>query len=276
MSLDRVSQHSKDETELRNARQLIDALMCGSINLFQMGVRKKSKGHLQGRFRLDAVSFAVEHFMGTRQLNGTEVEVVVDFEKTMLIDEQSETAKRLWDQDLLHVEIAQQMGCIPPYVTKLIQHWHDKRGLPRPNNKSRRKQLEKKQMKLPLYKQIANDVVDLMKSGFSNLEISRRLKTNDCNVAKAIKWWHETRGLPVPTSADRRQQKLTRAKSMLSDGLLIKDIAKELGYTPRGLKLALDKDAKASGEAIPDGRSRRGNASAGQKANGNQPDSNAA
>lgn len=125
-------------------------------------------------------------------------------------------------------------------------------------------------------KLIANDVVEHMKSGHSNLEISRRLNTNDCNIGKAIKWWHQTRDLPVPTSVDRRQQKLNRAKSMLDGGVLIKDIAKELDYSPRGLKLALEKDARDNGTVIADGRTRRGNANAGTTANGNdRADSNA-
>ena len=67
-----------------------------------------------------------------------------------------------------------------------------------------------------------------------------------------IKWRHETRDLPVPTSADCRQQKLSRVKAMLDDGVPIKDIAKKLGYSPRGLKLALEMDAAENGTGIAD------------------------
>ncbi len=268
-----------DETKLRNGRRVVDDLTGGILALHQMGERTKSKGHLQARFQVDAVAFAVERMTGLRIVESkTARDVVIDFKKPKLIDEQSETAKRLWDQGLLHVDIAKQMGCIPPYVTKLIQHWHDTRGLARPNNKSRRKRLDKKQSKTPLYNMIANEVVELMKSGLSNLEIARRLKTNDFNVAKAIKWWHEMRCLPVPNATVRRQQKLARAQLMLDEGKLIKDIAKELGYSPRGLKLALDKDAADHGRDISDVRQRRGNAKSGETANGGrtQPDTDAA
>lgn len=268
-----------DETKLRNGRRVVDDLTGGILSLHQMGEREKSKDHLQARLQIDTIVFAVERLTGLRIVESkTARDVVIDFKKPKLIDEQSEIAKRLWDQGLLHVDIAKQMGCIPPYVTKLIQNWHDSRGLERPNNKSRRKLLEKKQTETPLYKTIANDVVGLMKSGLSNLEISRRLKTNDFNVAKAIKWWHETRNLPVPNAKDRRQQKLARAQAMLDEGKLIKDIAKELGYSPRGLKLALEKDATNHGRIVPDGRQRRGNAKSGEIANGGgtQPNADAA
>ena len=78
------------------------------------------------------------------------------------------------------------------------------------------------------------------------------------------------RSLPVPTAAGRRQKKLVRAKVMIDDGILLKDIASELGYSPRGLKLALDSDATENGNCMADGRQRRGNARAGNVANGNR------
>ena len=73
----------------------------------------------------------------------------------------------------------------------------------------------------------------------------------------------------MPTAADRRNQKLGRAMSMLDDGALLIDVANELDYSPRGLKLALDKYAEDNGDATMDFRSRRGNAKSGTSANGN-------
>ena len=67
-----------------------------------------------------------------------------------------------------------------------------------------------------------------------------------------IKWRQATRDLPVPTLADCRQQKLSRVKAMLDDGVLIKDIAKTLGHSPRGLKLALEMDAAENSTGIAD------------------------
>ncbi|GAA4464543.1 recombinase family protein [Novipirellula rosea] len=260
---------TKDETELRNGRRIIDDLIGGTIELHQIGKRVKSKGYLQGRFQIDTVAFAVERLTGMRLVESSAFrDAVIDYKRTMLIDEQSETAKRLWEDGLLHVEIAEQMGCIPPYVTKLIQHWHDQRGLPRPNNKKRRKSLKNKQQRTPLYKQIANQVQELMEAGLSNLEIARLTKTSDTNVAKAIKWWYEKRDLPVPTAADRRNQKLRRAMSMLDGGALLTDVANELDYSARGLKLALNKYAEDNGDETIDFRSRRGNAKSGGSANG--------
>ncbi len=183
---------AENDEQLRLARRLIEDLITGKILLYQQGERKQGHGWLQGRVMANIVSVLVKRLTGISLEAGEtdQIEVVIDYQKSKLIDEQSETAKRLWDEGLLGVQIAKQMGCIPPYVTKLLQHWFDKRGIPRPNIKSRRIQLENKQTKLPFYKQIANDVHELMGKGHSNLEIARQLKTNDCNVSKAITWWH--------------------------------------------------------------------------------------
>jgi DNA-binding CsgD family transcriptional regulator len=266
---------SEDETQMRNARRIIDALTGGRIELFQMGERKKSQGWLQGRFTVDVLSVAIAKLTGVRLVNdaGDQLEVVVDYRATKLIDEQANEAKRLWDQGLLNKQIAQQMGCSPAYVTKLLHHWFDSRGLPRPDGRRRRAHLQDKQTDLPLYKQLADPIVQLLETGLSNLAISRQLKTSDATVAKAIKWWYDSRELPVPFAADRRRKMLVQAKAMYDNGKLIKDIAPKFGYTARGLKLALLEYFAELGETMPDGRSRRGNAGSGESANGhNDPD----
>lgn len=266
---------SKDVSLLRKIRLSMEGIVQGKIEVHQMGERSKSKGWLQGRLRIDVAGFVVKELTGVGCGDSNTVqEVTIDFKKVDPIDEESETAKRLWDDGLLNKAIAQQMDCSPAYVTKLIQHWHDKRGLMRPNNKRRRKQLESKQIKVPSYMEIANQVHELMIAGHSNLEIGRVLGVSDATVARAIKWWHEKRGLPVPTASDRRQLKLLRAKKMLAEGMLVTDVAAKLDYTPRGLKMALAKFAADNGEAAPDFRSRRGNAKAGSSANGKKTDSN--
>ena len=268
----------QDDSNFRLARRLIDDLLVGRITLTQIGERKKARGWLRGHLTISVVDLVVKRLTGIVADGTDPISLQIDYKKSMLIDEQSETAKRFWDEDLLHVEIAEQMGCIPPYVTKLIQHWHDKRELPRPNNKKRRKSLENKQRRMPKYKKIANQAIKLMEAGHSNLEIARQTKTSDTNVAKAIEWWHEKRTLPTPTAADRRNQKLKRAMSMLDGGALLTDVANELDYTPRGLRLALDKWARDNDRETVDFRSRRGNAKSGASANGksSRPDCDAA
>lgn len=265
-----ASASAETKDQMRTARRTIDELTGGKIELFQMGERKKCRGWLQGRFCVDVVSFAIGKLTGApiASKDGDRLEVVIDYRAPALIDEQADEAKRLWDQGLLNKLIAQEMGLLPSYITKLIHHWHDVRNLPRPDNRRRRAELERKQIKTPKYKQIADKVSNLVDKGCSNLAIARNLNVSDATVCKAITWWFKSRGLPVPTAADRRSKMLAKARVMLHHGMLIKDIAAELGYSPRGLKLALVEYLAELGETMPDGRSRRGNATSGELANG--------
>ena len=84
-----------------------------------------------------------------------------------------------------------------------------------------------------MYKQIADDVVCLVDT-LANLAIAEEFRTSDVTVAKAIAWWFKSRGLPVPTAADRRLKMLRRGKQMYDDGMLIKDIAVKLGLFGAG------------------------------------------
>jgi hypothetical protein len=100
------------------------------------------------------------------------------------------------------------------------------------------------------------------------LAIARHFRTSDFTVRKASDFWYTSQQLAVPTAKDRRQMKLRRAKKLYEDGILIKDIAPEVGYSPRGLKLILKEFYEELGETMPDGRARRGNAKSGQRASG--------
>jgi site-specific DNA recombinase len=179
---------AETDEEMRAARRIIDELTGGRIELFQMGERKAQRGWLQGRFCVDVVAVASTKLTGVQLAgdDGGPLKVVIDYRAPLLIEEQADEAKRLWDQGLLNKEIAEQMGCLPSYVTKLIHHWFDSRHLPRPDGRRRRAQLVNKQMTTPAYKQLADQVVRLAEEGYSNLAIGRQLKVSDFTVAKAI------------------------------------------------------------------------------------------
>ena len=257
-----------DESDRIHA--IIADLTGGQIELFQMGERKAQRGWLKGRFYADVVSVAIDRLSGFHLARdgSNRLEVVIDYREPLHIDAQADEAIKLWDEGLLNKQIAVQMGCNRSYVTKLIHHWFDSRNLPRPDGRQRRAQLDNKQVTMPAYKELSDEVVQLVEAGKSNLAIAKQLKTSDVTVAKAIGWWYQSRDMKVPTAADRRLKKLQQAKELYDGGMLIKDIAAELDYTPRGLKLALDKYLKELGDGMSDGRARRGNANAGESASG--------
>lgn len=265
---------AETDEEMRVARRIIDDMTGGRIDLYQMGERKAQRGWLQGRFTVDVVSVAFSRLTGVRISveNAPTLEVVIDYRRPRLYDEQMEEAKRLWDQGLLNKVIARKMNRSEAYITMLIHRWFTSRGLPCPDGRKRRAEVVDKQVDTPVYKELADDVVPLVEQGYSNLEIARQFHTSDVTVGKAIKWWFTSRGLPVPTAADRRRSMLLRAKTMYESGRLLNDIAAELRYSPRGLKLALQSLYTELREDMPDGRTRRGHAAVGETANGRQRD----
>lgn len=261
---------AETDEQMNNARRIIDELTGGRIELFQRGERKAQRGWLQGRFHLDLVNVAFGKLTGL-QVSDDEsalLEVTIDYRPERLVDEQMNEAKRLWDQGLLNKVIARRMNRSTAYITMLIQRWFESQGLPCPDGRKRRKEVANKQVEEPVYKQLSDEVVDLMEQGWSNLALARRFATSDATIAKAICWWFGSRGMAVPNGKDRRDKVLRRAKALLIEGRLMKDIAAEIGYSPRGLKLALESYCAESGESLPDGRTRRGNASSGENASG--------
>lgn len=243
------------------ARRIINELTGGRIELFQMGERKAQRGWLQGRFQMNLVEVVFGRLTGVSVPidNPAPMEITIDYRRAFLIDEQMEEAKRLWDQGLLCKSIARKMDRSKAYVTMLIQRWFSSRGLPCPDGRKRRAEVADKQVETPAYKEMADEVVVLVDQGWSNLAIARQLRSSDTTIGKAIAWWFQSRRLPVPTADERRRKSLLRAKDMLEAGRLLKDIAAELSYTPRGLKLGLKALYAELGEAMPDGRRLRWN-----------------
>jgi hypothetical protein len=264
---------AEDDAELRLARRLIDELTGGRIELYQMGEREAYQGWLQGRFQVDLGAVAVQKLTGTLTLESSQegqTEVVIDYQRPRVIDEQAEKVMQLWHQGLLYQEIGGALGLRKSRVTKLVQHWFDSRGLPRPNGHRRRAELEQLHGKTPEYQQIADKVVELAQAGHRDAEIARQLHVSDTSVAKAHGWWYKSRRLPVPTTAERRDAVLARAIGMIESGRLIRDIAREVGYSARGLTIALKKYLGEKDKSLPDGRKLRGNARSGHLANGSR------
>lgn len=263
---------SANETELRNARRIIDEITGGSIEILQMGDRVKHKGWLQGHFPIRIISFAVQQLMGIRIREASSGQIAtIDYRKSKFIDEQAEIAKGLWDAGLLCKEISQRMVVARSRVTKLLQHWFDQKQIPRPNGKKRAKEINGTRRALPTYQRIAIRACQLMEDGHSNLSIAKELITSDATVAKAIAWWHSEQKLRIPTASVRRNKILTRALTLMREGKLLKDIAKDIGRSERWLTLSLRDFASLQGESMLDGRSRRGNAKSGSLANGTKP-----
>jgi len=251
------------------AREIIDLLTGGRIELEQMGERKPQKGWLRGHFKVSLLSVLVDRLIGvSATVADEEIEVMIDYRPPVPYEAEAEQALGLYREGVMEKEIAKELGCSRSKVTKLLDHAFEKRGEKRPDGRKRRGELAKKQAETPVYQQIAEEAARLAENGCRKLAIGRRFNVSDATVAKAIAFWYQSQGRPVPTAADFRKMMLRRARTMYRGGMLITDIAAELGYGARGMELALKKYMAELGETMADGRARRGNAKSGEHACG--------
>jgi AraC-like DNA-binding protein len=248
------------------ARALRD-LVSGKIVVNEVRQPGRERHYLQGRFTLHAAAIA-QVLVGTAgetaatdagKMEGHGEEIVIDFRRPPQYEEESERAKALFDQGWLMIRIAREMGKAKSHVTKLIKHWFESRGLAVPDGRSRRGTLTEKNQAEPLYHSIADSAQALWDEPYylSAREIGRRLGCTDTTAWKAIVHWYGVRQLPLPTTEERRQRIMQRARQMFEENIEIKDIAKAFGYSPRGMKLALKENYTRSGKVMPDGRSPR-------------------
>jgi DNA invertase Pin-like site-specific DNA recombinase len=211
-------------------------LVGGQIVVEEIREPGKKRHYLRGRFTIRSNSVAKVACTSLADATPDEgnasenllEEFVIDFVDPDPNDELAEVAKRLYDGGLANKQIAKEMKLHRSQVTMLLQHWSELHGEQLPDGRSRRWTLPQMAEDSPEYQKIADEAVTLMGKGYSSLKIGRQLGCSGTTVDKAITWWHTNRGLPVPTTKDRRLARAQLAKSLRDDGLPIEEIKRIL------------------------------------------------
>jgi hypothetical protein len=241
------------------AREVIELLTGGRIDLYQMGERKAQRGWLQGRFRVRLLPYLTAKLTGfpCGNLETLGAEVVIDYREPAACEAEAERAKALYDQGLLSCQIAAVLGCNRNWVTKLLKHWFASRGLAMPDGRMRRAGLPRKQAGLPLYEQLAEAAKGLWDAGLAEVQIAARLGCSPPTAAAAVTSWHTAPGLPAPSHAGRRTALVDQMKALYDRGLPLREIAREVDLCGRSVTLLLRERFASLGQAMPDGRTRR-------------------
>jgi DNA invertase Pin-like site-specific DNA recombinase len=198
--------HHGSEEETAQAREVIRMLTGGRIELFQQGERRSQRGWLQGRVRVRLVPGLVESLTGLAPTAAPEdAELRIDYRAPTLAEQCSEPVKTLLDQGLLIKEIASRLGIPRNLAAKALDHWYESRGLEKPDGRSRRAGLDRKNLEDPKYVAIADQVMRFWDEGLLLQDIATRLGSNRNMVTQAVAYWHESRGLPVPDGRTRRK-----------------------------------------------------------------------
>jgi site-specific DNA recombinase len=139
--------------------------------------------------------------------DSSDLEVVtIDFIHPNPLDAEANEAKRLVDLKLSNKQIAAELHCCEAKVTGLLKHWSQIHGIELADGFTRRSQRRKNEMEAAMYRDIAEDAMRLLGQGMLRKEIAQSLKCNMATITKAIKWWHESRGLPVPDGRANRPE----------------------------------------------------------------------
>ncbi len=193
------------------ANAALQELINGKISLEQVPTPHRKCFHFRARFTLTlrTLSQALGIDIDCQNPDHLKKVTEIDLLESTEADEQREMAKALYDEGMLERDIAKTLGVSRSRVTHILTEWYERRGENKPDGRARRHTLEKPQETPPKYQLIADNVMQLMEQGKLIAEVASQLGVDRNTVTKSIKFWHESRGLPVPDGRTRRKA-LTR------------------------------------------------------------------
>jgi DNA invertase Pin-like site-specific DNA recombinase len=187
-------------------------LVGGAIVVSEIRLPGRKRHYLQGRFVLSTPT-VVNRLLGRepeedatlKDLEAGKDEITIDFRDPPEIEALAEKARQLYDQDMMHARIAEDLGCSRSRLTKLLHHSFDSQGLPMPDGRSRRSTLEQKHMQPTLQEKLTDEVMQLYDQGMLLGEIAETKGIDRNTVTAIVGQWHKQRGLPVPDGRTRRK-----------------------------------------------------------------------
>jgi orotate phosphoribosyltransferase-like protein len=108
-----------------------------------------------------------------------------------------------------------------------------------------------------MYQHLADQAKALWDEGLADVQIAVRLNCSPPTAFAAVAHWHTSRGLEVPSHEERHAALLDGMVLLYHKGLMIKQIAREVGMCTRSVTLLLRQRFQSLGQLMPDGRTRR-------------------
>jgi site-specific DNA recombinase len=242
------------------ARDILGTLTGGRIDMYQQGERGPMHGWLQGRFAVRLLDVLVEKLAGVRHVDSGEgIEVTIDFKRPRKTDSDADKAIQQWLQGRLNREIAESLGSVPSYVTRLVKLGAQRLGTTVEALRSQRKTRPAEPSQMPRYKVISDEVKALWWDDLYPIgTAAKRLGCSTVTVNRAKEWWHESRGLAVPTFEDWSLELERRVLELFdADELTIGQVAERV-HRAHGTVMQLVKQAcDRLGRPLPDARIRR-------------------
>ncbi len=191
-------------------------LVSGRIVVEQIDVPGKKRGYLRGRFKLDISPCVMPDATAAETVSEATIvdrEIEIDFVDG---DRWQATAEQVWalyQTGKLHAEIAEELKLNRNRVRKLLQSAAKQHGETVADGRARQGRLAREQGPPRHHEVIADQVMELVNQGQLLTVIAEQLGTHHNMITAAIRFWHESRGVPVPDGRTRRKslvQKSTR------------------------------------------------------------------
>jgi hypothetical protein len=199
------SAQSTDPSDTAILRRLIEDLTNGRIVMSQQGERKRQHGWLRGTFRVPLLGTVVDHITsGAVRCDDDGIEVSIDYKRPLKTDAKAEIAWQLHVDKKSNAEIARELGCCSPYVTKLLKIAAAKNGVEWVDGRSTPLNFPNRYKTPAIFKKIGHAVAALCaKDELLIEEIAAQFEVHVATVRKAIRWSYELRGLKVPNGRTR-------------------------------------------------------------------------
>jgi hypothetical protein len=197
------------------AREVIELLIDGRIELTQQGERKPQRGWLRGRFRVNVLSAVAGKLLGGASAGGGSAAVVeIDFREPPEVERWVDRVKELYDRGRLVKAIAAELGIHRNLVREALDVWFQRQGQRLPDGRSRRAQLEHKHLEPPLYQRVAEQVKNLETQGRLLQDIASELGLALNTVTRALAFWRKSNGAEREDGRSRRKRLLPGGKGM--------------------------------------------------------------
>jgi DNA invertase Pin-like site-specific DNA recombinase len=256
----RAAANKLGDEESARARDVLELLTGGRIEMRQRGERKEMQGWLQGRFRVSLLDVLVENIAGARLGRNDEgVDVVIDFKRPRKTDADADRALRLWLDGEMSKDIAKQFGSVDSYVSRLLRIGAQRMGTTLEALKSERKKRPTDPALAPRYQRIADETKELWWNELHPLAaIAKHLGCSTVTVEAAKRWWYENRGLAVPTFEEWSLELERRVLELFdADELTIGKIAERVHRADGTVMQIVKEGCQRLGRPSPDARIRR-------------------
>jgi DNA invertase Pin-like site-specific DNA recombinase len=242
------------------ARAVLESLTGGRIEMFQQGEREEMHGWLQRRFTIKLLDVLVEKLVGVRPAaSGERIEVVIDFKRTRKTDTDADKAIQWWIDGDLNKEIANKLGTVESYITRLLRIGAERRSTTLEALRSQRKTRPTEPSEIPRYKVISDEVKALWWDElFPVAAVAKQLTCSTGTVEAAKQWWYESQGQAVPTFEEWSRELERRVLEMFDrNDLKFYEIAEKVHRAHGTVKQIVNEAYRRIGKELPDGRTRR-------------------